>query len=63
MIFKLIEIIALICKAQTNANPITFTLLTPILKYTVNTQKYPTPTIVIIENISVTKLIHLNAIF
>jgi len=55
--------IALICKLQTRDNPIKFVLSVPMLAMVVMTPKYPAAAMVTIENISVTKLIHLVVMF
>lgn len=57
------DIILEICRLQTSDNPIKLVLSVPTSAMTVNTPKYPAAAIVNTENKSVTKFIHLVAIF
>ena len=62
-ILKVNDMMELICKDQTKARPIRFALLAPMLMTTEMTPKYPAAAIVMMENKSVIRLIHLVAIF
>ena len=60
---KVKDMIPLICSEYTKDKPIRLALLVPKFTATVMTPKYPAAAIVVIENISDIRFIHLEAMF